>query len=83
MKAAPYKDNELKINAFQKIHTEFKGILKHEKCRSCSCLYTDVLNNILEKLKILRKCESDHRLVTIEEDFEQWVIDADFLKMHG
>jgi hypothetical protein len=83
MKAAPYKDNERKINAFQKIHTEFKDILKHEKCRSCSCFYTDVLNTILAKLKAHRNIEADHRLATIENDFERWAKEADILKMHG
>lgn len=83
MKAASPMVTETKINAFQKIHAEIKDILKHEKCRSCSCFYTDVLNRILGKLKTYRKGESDHRLAVIENDFERWVKDLDFLKMHG
>jgi hypothetical protein len=74
---------ETKIDAFQKIHAEFKDILKHEKCRTCSCLHADVLNIILEKIKTFRKSESDRRLVVIENDFERWANDADILKMHG
>jgi hypothetical protein len=74
---------ETQINAFQKIHAEFKDILQKEKCRSCACLYMDVLNNILGKLKTYRQCERDHRLVAIESDFERWAQDADYLKMHG
>lgn len=83
MNAASSMVTETKIKAFQKIHAEFKDILKHEKCRTCSCFYADVLNIILEKIKTLRKNESDHRLVPIENDFERWVKDADSLNMHG
>ena len=83
MKATSSMANETKINAFQKIHAEFEDILKHEKCRSCSCFYADVLNSILVKLKIFRDGESDHRLAAIENDLERWVKDADLLKMHG
>ena len=83
MKATPSMLNETKINALQKIHAEFKDILKHEKCRSCSCLYADVLNSILAKIRTYRNGETDHRLVAIENDFERWVKEADFLKMHG
>jgi hypothetical protein len=83
MSAASSMASETKINAFQKIHVEFKDILKHEKCRSCSCFYADVLNIILEKIKTYRNSNSDHRLVAIENDFERWVNDADILNMHG
>jgi hypothetical protein len=83
MNAAPYMASEIRINAFQKLHAEFKDILTHGKCRSCSCFYADVLNRILVKLKTHRKDESDPRLVAIEKDFERWVEDADDLKMHG
>ena len=74
---------ETKINAFQKIHAEFKDILTHEKCRTCSCLHADVLNILLEKIKTFRKSEPDYRLLVIENDFERWANDADMLKMHG
>lgn len=83
MQAARNMANESKIEAFQMIHADFKDILKHEKCRSCSCLHTDVLNDVLAKLKAFRKYVSDRRLITIEKDFKRWVKDADFLKMHG
>lgn len=75
--------NERTINAFQKIHAEFKEVLKHEKCRSCSCFHADALNRVIEKLKAYRQREADLRLAAIEEDFEGWVKEADFLKMHG
>jgi hypothetical protein len=83
MKAPPSMVNETKINALQKIHAEFEDILKHAKCRSCSCFYADVLNSILAKIKTYRKGETDPRLAVIENDFERWVKDADLLKMHG
>jgi hypothetical protein len=72
-----------KIRAVKEIHAEFIDILKHEKCRSCSCLYGDVLNSVFEKIKKFRKSESDYSLVEIENDFERWIKEADLLKMHG
>ncbi len=83
MNAASSIVTETKIDAFQKIHAAFKDILKHEKCRTCSCLHADVLKIILEKIKTFRNGVSDHRLVAIENDFEHWAKDADLLKMHG
>ena len=55
MNAAPSIVTETKIDAFQKIHAAFKDILKHEKCRTCSCLHADVLKIILEKIKSISK----------------------------
>ena len=83
MDAASSMVNEAKFKAVEKIHTEFKDILKHEKCRTCSCFYADVLNIIFEKIKTFRNGNPDLRLVAIENDFERWVKEADFLKMHG
>jgi len=72
-----------KLAAIKKIHTDFKAILKHEKCRTCSCFYGDVLNGVYERINKFRKTESDQRLVQIENDFERWIREAAFLKMHG
>lgn len=83
MKATKSFGNEQKINAVKKIHADFIDILKHEKCRSCSCFYGDVLYSTFEKIKKLRKTVSDYSLVKIEEDFESWIKEAGFLKMHG
>ena len=83
MNAASSTAIETRIDAFQKIHAEFKAILKYEKCRTCSCLHADVLNLLLEKIRTFRNGVSDHRLVAIETDFERWVNDADMVKMHG
>lgn len=75
--------NKQKIMAFTKIHSEFTDILKKEKCRTCSCFYSDILNSIYSKIKSFRETESDARLIKIENDFERWVKDAGFQKMHG
>ena len=75
--------NAVKLNAFKRIHTDFKAILKREKCRTCSCFYGDVLNSVYERIKKFRTTESDHRLVEIENDFKRWIREAAFLKMHG
>jgi hypothetical protein len=72
-----------KIRAVKEIYADFIDILKHEKCRSCSCLYGDVLSSVFEKIKKFRKSESDYSLVKIENDFERWIREADLLKMHG
>jgi len=83
MKATASLRNEQKIKAIQTIHAEFQDILKHEKCRTCSCFYGDVLTSIYEKIKRFRKIESDHSLADIENDFERWIQEANFLNMHG
>jgi len=83
MKTIAYLINDQKIKAFKKLHAEMKDILKHEKCRSCSCLFGDVLSSVCEKIKRFRAAESDHSLVEIENDFERWIKEATFLKIHG
>jgi len=83
MKVTASLRNEQKIKAIKTIHAEFQDILKHEKCRTCSCFYGDVLTGIYEKIKRFRKIESDHSLADIENDFERWIKEADFLNMHG
>jgi hypothetical protein len=83
MKATATLRNEQEIKAIKTIHAEFQDILKHEKCRTCSCFYGDVLTGIYEKIKSFRKIESDRSLAEIENDFERWIKEADFLNMHG
>ena len=80
---AAYSLNAQKIMAFKKIHADFQDIMKHEKCRTCSCFYGDVLNSIYDKIKKFREIESDHNLVEIGNDFECWLKEADPLKAHG
>ena len=75
--------NEQKIKAIKTIHAEFQDILKHEKCRSCSCFYGDVLNSTFEKIKRFRTTIADYTLTKIEKDFEHWIKEAGLLKLHG
>ena len=75
--------NMQKIMAFSRIHSEFKDILKQEKCRTCSCFYADILNGVYAKIKSFRETESDAGLIEIENDFARWIKDAAFQKMHG
>ena len=74
---------EKKVRAVKLIHAELSDILKKDKCRLCSCFYADVLNSTLDKIRIFRKAISDRGLAAIENDFERWIKDADFLNMHG
>ena len=83
MKATESLRNKQKIKAIKTIHAEFKDILKHEKCRTCSCFYGDVLNTTFEKIKRFRKTNADYSLTKIEKEFENWIKEAGFLKMHG
>ena len=83
MKATESLRNEQKIKAIKNIHAEFKDILQHEKCRTCSCFYGDVLNSTFEKIRKFRKTKPDNSLIKIENDFERWIREADLLKMHG
>ncbi len=83
MKNTGTSRNTLKIKAFKRIHADFKGILKHEKCRTCSCFYGDVLTGIYERINRFRRTESDQSLAEIDNDFGRWIKEADFLNMHG
>jgi len=83
MKATELLKNEQKIQAIKNIHAEFKDILKHEKCRTCSCFYGDVLHSTFEKIRNFRKTKPNDSLIKIENDFERWITEAGLLKMHG
>ena len=83
MKATESLRNDQKIRAIKTIHAEFQDILKHDKCRTCSCFYGDMLTRIYEKLKGVRKIESDHQIMEMENDFRNWIKEADFLNLHG
>jgi hypothetical protein len=83
MHANTLSRNAQRIAAFKKIHADFTDIMKHEKCRTCSCFYGDVLNGVYEKIKKFQQVESDHNLHEIKNDFEHWLRDADLLKAHG
>ena len=50
---------EQKIAAFQKIHGDFKKIMKKERCRTCSCFYLDVLSHVYEKIRRFQEVSSE------------------------
>jgi hypothetical protein len=83
MDLAAYSLNAQKIMAFKKIHADFNDIMKHEKCRTCSCFYGDVLNSVYERIRRFREIEPDRSLAIIEHDLEHWLREADLLKTHG
>lgn len=83
MKIAESSHNAQKIIAFKKFYADLKDIISHEKCRTCSCFYGDVLNNVYEKIKKFQEIESDQNLVQIGNDFDRWIKEAELLKAHG
>lgn len=74
---------EQKILAFRQIHNEFKEIIKHDKCRTCTCFHSDVLSKVKDTLKRFNESEPEHELAEIEADFERWTKDVDHLNAHG
>jgi hypothetical protein len=72
-----------KIAAFQKIHGDFKEIMKNERCRTCSCFYSDVLSHVYEKIRRFQEINSDLKVKTIQNDFENWLKASSPLNMHG
>jgi hypothetical protein len=40
-----------KIIAIEKVHREFVRIMQHERCRTCSCLHTDMMASILDTIQ--------------------------------
>jgi len=72
-----------KIDAVREIHAAFEAVLKNDKCRSCACLYRDVLGDVAEKIRAFRESENEKRVVPIEKDFDRWIKEADVLNMHG
>jgi hypothetical protein len=72
-----------KVLAITRIHKEFKEIIKHDKCRYCSCFHRDVLDKVYDRLKSFNAGQSVYNLKKIQADFENWARDLDLLKMHG
>jgi len=72
-----------KILAFEKVHAALKDVVKHDKCRLCSCFYADVLEKVYQTLKSFNDSVPEHRLDEIQADFENWARDLDQLKLHG
>ena len=74
---------EQKIAAFQKIHGDFREIMKKERCRACSCFYGDVLSQVYEKIRSFQEVNSDLTVKKIQNDFEKWLKASGPLNMHG
>lgn len=74
---------EHKICAFKKIHADLKRIMQHERCRTCSCLYADVMSTIYDRIRHFQEKEFSSRLTQIQRDFEGWLKDANTLEVHG
>lgn len=71
------------VLAFQKIHADFSNIVKHDKCRYCSCFHGDVLDRVCDTLKRFNENQPEHSLDGIQADFENWRKDLDRFKLHG
>lgn len=74
---------EQKVLAFKKIHADFKEIIKHDKCRYCTCFHGDVLDKVHDTLRRFNESEPKYKLDDIEADFESWAKDVDLLKAHS
>jgi len=72
-----------KVLAFKKIHADFSDIIKHDRCRYCSCFHGDVLDKVYDSLKRFNESYPEHSLNDIQADFEGWTKDLDQFKMHG
>ncbi len=72
-----------KVLAFKKIHADLKDVVKHYKCRLCSCFHADVLEKVYQALKSFNDNVPEYRLDEIQADFENWARDLDQFKLHG
>ncbi len=72
-----------KITAIEKVHREFSKIMELERCRTCSCLHTDMMAPILDTIQdINSSVEDDSRLTTAGKDFSKWIEDASNIDLH-
>ncbi len=72
-----------KIIAIEKVHRDFSKIMQHKRCRTCSCLHTDMMASILDTIReLLEKRKEDTRLITAEKDFSEWIEGADNIDLH-
>ncbi len=72
-----------KITAIEKVHREFSKIMELERCRTCSCLHTDMLASILDTIRdINSSVKNDSRLTAVEKDFWKCIEDASNIDLH-
>ncbi len=79
---ARYKILDEKITAIEKVHREFSKIMQLERCRTCSCLYTDMMASILDTIRDISSMENDNRLTAARKDFSKWIEDAGNTDLH-
>ena len=80
---AHYKILDEKITAIEKVQREFSKIMQLERCRTCSCLYTDMMASILDTIQdINSSMENDNRLTAARKDFSKWIEDASNTDLH-
>ena len=72
-----------KVLAFKNIHADFSDIIKHDRCRYCSCFHGDVLDRVCDTLKRFNENHPEHSLDAIQANFENWREDLDRFKLHG
>jgi hypothetical protein len=72
-----------KIKVINKVHGEFLKIMQHERCRTCSCLYKDIMTSILDTIQdISRSIKDDSKLITASRDFSKWIEDMGSIDLH-
>jgi hypothetical protein len=72
-----------KIKAINKVHREFVKIMQYERCRTCSCLYADIMASILDTIRDVGRSKKDgSRLITASRDFSKWIEDMGSFALH-
>ncbi|MCB2183047.1 MAG: hypothetical protein KQH63_13515 [Desulfobulbaceae bacterium] len=71
-----------KRQIFREVHHEFAEILQKEKCRTCSCLFEDMMSKILHELQEFRQSWNDSSLLNVEEDFIDWLRIPNSVTLH-
>ncbi len=72
-----------KIIAIEKVHREFARIIQNDRCRTCSCLHTDMMASILDTIRELNSTTKGRSsLIAAERDFSKWIEDAGKTDLH-
>jgi len=72
-----------KIIAIENVHREFVKIMKHERCRTCSCLHADMMASIIDTIQdVSNNIKDDIRLTNAGRDFSKWIEVAGNTDLH-
>lgn len=72
-----------KIMAIEKVHREFVNIMQHERCRTCSCLYADMMASIMDTIRdVSNSIKDNSRLTDAGRDFSKWIEVAGNIDLH-